>query len=420
MGGLPSYYKSLQHRNIVFFVFLYAVCISILFLLIAPKEYDFITGDYYLQLNNIIHGHSLITENGIILDRYPPVIPYLFSAFFKLSTVFHATPQLFYIIYSVFAISLATVLVYKIAVLFLSQPVSILASILFSLCPFIQFGVIRVASEPTYILLFYAAMYFLLNAYINRLYSVFLFIAIGAVLGFTMLTRPAGILFPLLFALFILLTFSLPLAKRLVLAGLLLLSSLLVIAPWEIPVSHQEGYLVPLSIGGPISIWDGLRFNNCAYRQTLHLSPQAERLSDTITTHLRDFKSNTSPFLKQQFRHAPVAFLQLIGLKILRSWYAVESQNKHQEVFNLVLMGAYLILAVIGVFSFLKTTTKKKSNICLFFFCIILYSWAMTTLVLSILRYMSPILGFVIIFSAEGIHVLYKRKNSNHPLFFKK
>ncbi|MBS1689236.1 MAG: glycosyltransferase family 39 protein [Bacteroidetes bacterium] len=404
--------RSLQHGNSAFAVFLYAACISILFLLLAPKEYNFIAGDYYLQLNNIIHGHALRAADGKILDRYPPVIPYLFSIFFTLSEIFHSTPQLFYIIYSVIAISVTTVFVYKTATLFLSQSVSIIASILFASCPFIQFGIVRVASEPTYIMLLYAAIYLLIRAYIKRHHRFSIFMAIGILSGLAMLTRPAGIFFPFLFFLFILIAFSLPLAKRQLFACVLLLSSLLIITPWEFAISRQEGYLVPLSTGGPISIWDGLRFNNCTHRSPLNLSPQAQRLSDTIATHLNDFNSNTTPFLKQQFRQAPMTFVRLIGLKSLRAWYGVESQNKRQELFNLILISIYLILAILGTFSYFKNADRQKVYIAIFFLVIILYSWAMTTIVLSILRYMSPVLGLILIFSAQGLHTLYKRYDS--------
>ena len=415
MNKEQLYFAPFRTAPKAFTIFYYALCISLLYLFMAPKEYDFITGDYYSQLSSILQGYGLKTAGGIILDRYPPIIPYLFSAFFTLSKIFHAAPQIFYIIYSAIAISTATVFVYKIATLLLSHHVGILASLLFASCPFIQFGIIRVASEPTYIMLLYAAAYLLINIYIQYRYRLLSFIVIGALLGLAMLTRPAGILFPILFALFILFAFPVPFIKRLLFAFVLLFSSLLTIAPWEYAISRQEGYLVPLSTGGPISIWDGLRFNNCNHRAHLSLSPAAQQLSDTVANHLHDFKSNTVPFLKEQFHRAPSAFLELIGLKVLRSWYAVESQNKHLEVFSIILISIYLILAFIGASSYLKKDGKQTMAILAFFLSIIFYSWAMTTIVLSILRYISPVLGFIFIFSAQGIYAIWPKNTAHLP-----
>jgi hypothetical protein len=188
---------------------------------------------------------------------------------------------------------------------------------------------------------------------------------------------------------------------------------LIPVLPWEIWAYYQTGEVILLSTGGPPSIMDGLTFavNSKGYRPDFQF-PGTVR---TVMTDLdaQGYYLNSFPTILKavwvEFQQQPVGMVHLFILKGLRSWYATDSGRG--EIQSILIQIPYLALLI----SSFWLCWREKTNrfLALTIGMLILYFWGMTTLVLSILRYMSLVfaLGFLL---APGL-VLFLRGKFHKP-----
>ena len=193
-----------------------------------------------------------------------------------------------------------------------------------------------------------------------------------------MLTRPVAILLPVLASGLLVVSAiwrrqaALPTSIAVL---VLLLVNGLTLAPWQAFLAVQAPeHTVLLSSGGAASLRDGLSFNHKTFRQPLDLPQPVARLSDSVWQHYDQFDGSQAlaSFLGQQLLEDPVAVLATYSYKAARCWYGTDSQNPNMEWLNLALLG-----------------------ICVYF-------WGMAMLVLSIVRYMVPVIALLLPFTAYG------------------
>lgn len=158
----------------------------------------------------------------------------------------------------------------------------------------------------------------------------------------------------------------------------------LVIAPWIIVASLHTHSLVPLSSGGPVSIWDGLRcLRGNAVADTFRQQRQ-------VQSSLADIGS----LLVQQCQERPLATLSLLARKVARAWYGTEAGGQ----FEWALLALNLPVAVLGFLGWRACRRRSDSGLTAVspladeWLVLFLYFWGMTFLVLSILRYMVPVM----------------------------
>jgi len=217
------------------------------------------------------------------------------------------------------------------------------------------------------------------------------------------LIRPIGIGLSLIFILGLCLFRPERNLKRLLVAVMLLVSgNLLAIAPWEVWARGACGHWIPISTNGPASMFDGLTFS--ALRQPLDLP-----LPAGVRSVIQDYVANVRGLLTTgrliQFTaaeaiHHPVAMAELTAIKAARCWYATDSRRLENGI--AMLQAFYLLFSLWGFMVVRKNKGPQSS----FAFLVILftgYFWAMSMIALSIVRYMLPVMGLVLIVAAAGL-----------------
>ena len=102
---------------------------------------------------------------------------------------------------------------------------------------------------------------------------------------------------------------------------------------------------------------------------------------------------------------------KLILIKIFRSWYATSQMwFEWQIAFTQIL---YIVPSVFGFYLFWNRVKKVDKMILTYLLLLIGYFWLASITVLSILRYMVPVMGFIIIFTTYGIFEMFNYKSKN-------
>lgn len=195
--------KSQKNNRDSVLIFSISIVIALLFYLLVPhKLINFNDSDYYRQMLNLLKGDGF-TENGTILDRYPPLMPLILAGLTKIALLLQTRFYVLYIAYTILCLAITNLFLFKTARLLINKQLSFLASILFACAPFVLFCIIRVVSEPTYLMFTNIALFLLLREYKSTENNLKIFLVTGFILGLAMLTRPTALFYPLfLFFLF--------------------------------------------------------------------------------------------------------------------------------------------------------------------------------------------------------------------------
>jgi hypothetical protein len=102
----------------------------------------------------------------------------------------------------------------------------------------------------------------------------------------------------------------------------------------------------------------------------------------------------------------PLAFAELLMLKLYRPWYGTATRRRESPI--LLLQVIYLPLGVAGLIWGKKRYPEQTLAIGTFV-SVIVYFWAMAFLALPIFRYLVPAFGYVIIFIAIASDTLIAR-----------
>src|SRR5215831_14354423 len=173
-----------------------SVLVSSVYLMVFGHQYAFEQNDYTAQTFNLLSRHSFRDGSGIIRDFCPPAVPCLFAAILAFSRSTHLPAEWIYVLISVGELTVAMYFLYRIAALLVWEASALIAAVLFITCPFFQYGMLHLASEPTFIALLYPSIYFLLRGCLDQDSSARPFVYSGILLAGALLTRPAGLFFP--------------------------------------------------------------------------------------------------------------------------------------------------------------------------------------------------------------------------------
>jgi hypothetical protein len=178
----------------------------------------------------------------------------------------------------------------------------------------------------------------------------------------------------------------------------LVMGNLTALFPWEAWVYSEIGEVVPVSTVGASSMRDGLTFAvaHKDYRQALSLPDDVSALMQNAAMQKDQLQStkDIALFLADEIRVRPQAVLGLLAIKAVRSWYGTDSQRF--EILSFVIQSLYLGFASAGVcLAWQKRKTTRP--LIMLLGVVVLYFWAVTIMVLSILRYMIPAMGLLFI-----------------------
>ena len=238
----------------------------------------------------------------------------------------------------------------------------------------------------------------------------------GFILGMASFVRIIGLFFPLFLAL-LLPFFSKGVSqkRKFLLAVILLTGSFVALLPWGIITFSETGGFIPFSTWGPEAI---------VASATWIASPGAREPAEIIpndvialTERVKAAELTSFPevaqFFSQELISRPLPLLKLTGLKLVRSWYGT-STRWHEEWIVLAIQLLYLMTAFLGLFCLIKAVKNKFGEI-IFLLAVIFFFWGMNFIAVSIMRYMIPVMGLVMIFSAVLINFLIEKLTPKKP-----
>ncbi|MEM6793891.1 MAG: glycosyltransferase family 39 protein [Acidobacteriota bacterium] len=226
----------------------------------------------------------------------------------------------------------------------------------------------------------------------------------GALLGTAALLRPVALLLAPTFALAGLAWLRpresgrrLSGRRLAALSAAVIAAQALTLLPWEAWVYARNGTLIPVSSGGRLSLLDGLTLGAQPGEPAPDLSPRVLALTRDIEANRRQIQgvSDAARFLLDRAGDDPRPVLELLAKKAARAWFATETTRF--ESWLLALQAPVLCLALVGLW---RDRRRPESWLIAAF---VLYSWAMTVLVLSILRYMVPAMALLMIPLARAL-----------------
>jgi hypothetical protein len=305
-------------------------------------------------------------------------------------------------------VAAAAVLVAAISVVIFPARVALLTSLLWSTYPLQLWLTKQPSGMNAFSVLLLLSVLLFLRWSRHGSYPVFYGTVVGASLAVTSLVKPFAIALPAAFGV---LAWSCsvpcPWRKRALFSGCVLLTYMLVIAPWELWALQATGQWLPLCKGGPSAMVDGLSFGLARRGASeLPLPDDVRSVARDVAMHANQFTNakRVVQFLGVEAREKPVAIVHLFLIKAIRSWYGNDSHT-HEKWIVLV---QFLYLPVILLGGRLAWNADiQRRNFLLVAGTVTLYYWAMTTIVaLAIVRYMLPASALLMILAGIGLEAV--------------
>ena len=386
-------------------IFLFSIITQTIFLCILIQTTHQInqssdyTKFYEPVAENILNGRGIVERGGNLAIRRPPGYPIILSTIFGLADFLGLDRVTLIIVFNIITTAVCCIIIFLIAESIFNRRIALMASLIWITYPFNLWIIKQPNSEVPFLLFLYLGFLgFLL--FIKKRYSIFTLIS-GILFGISALIRPTSVLIGFLCAVVLLFYTEFPKMKRIYSAILLICGFLFTILPWEIKILSSIGHLIFISAGGPPSIRDGLTFAVTPGEggDQINVPEDVMALMKRIRANRTELRTtaNILKFLQQEIRDNPWPVLKLLGLKVCRSWYGTDEM--WYEKYTRIIQIFYITLGFIGIILCIRIYKERLRFICLLLIMIV-YFWGMTTLVLSILRYMIPAMGFIIIFSA--------------------
>jgi hypothetical protein len=353
-------------------------------------------GDYSRQVNHLINSKSFV-DNGQVLNRYAPGYPLFLYSSVIVSKYLHLDLYYCLVFMAALCIAISSVLIGDIAyLLYKSDILAIIAGLLFTTHPYVLQGLTKVMSETPFMTFLYLSLLvyfiFLIKKPANFIYPALT----GFLLGIAMLIRPIGLFLPIVIAICTLFYLkNTGWTKRLLISSVVIISSIVAILPWQI-YNYKHGERILLSSDEVGSITDGVSFNNHPGKELLKLPADVDSLSMRLSTSGARTRPDFFKLAYQEFTEQPATMLKLISIKAARSWYGVFRQDTKKERVKLIILGIYASLTLLGLTRIRFDQAAKIIGITSLI--LVLYFWGMTILVVSMVRYMYPIFGLIVIF----------------------
>ena len=399
---------------VVVLLFLLTLVVSVVFWSILPAEFrenqstDYLTA--YEPVARAIAAGDGITLDGEISTRYPPGFSVLLAGVFRAGDALGMGDESMLMAFRLLCAGLSVLLIYALARLIWSPWLALLPALAWMTYPFFLWLTKQPNSEVAFIPVLYAALYLFWRPTLRGMRGPrawALYLGAGLLVGAAMLIRPAALGLSVILGVVALFFAAreVGLRSRVAYGALVVLGSVLAVLPWEAAVYARTGEIVPLSSGGAMTIHDGLTFLAVPkeYRREVAVPEDVAALMWTIHERRRE-TATTGGVVKvvgEEATRAPAAFAKLMLIKFARSWYGIDSRVMEMPV--LLLQLAYLALILWGsVYAWRQGGALRRMNAGNWL--IVLYFWAMTLLVVPLLRYMAPIMGLLMI-ALPGVYL---------------
>ncbi len=397
-------------------VFCGAVVLAVLFAAVLPDTIQIDESSDYVAFyepvaRSIAAGRGLVLPDGSPATECPPGFPLLLAGVYKFSTLLQIPEDIGVRLLALTCVGLASVFLFALATDFWLSRFALLVAALWMTYPFALWLTKQLNSELPFLAVLYGGFALLGRNLIRRASAWPYYFVSGLLIGGSALIRPIAIGIGVVCAVLSWLSLhKLGTCKKLALVGCLIFGNLAAIIPWEIWVFQHTGRVILLSTSGTSSIRDGLSFASDAknYRQGIPVPADVRLVMDDVALRARQGEleslSDVASVLGQQLRTHPLATIELLLLKIARSWYGTDSGRYETSI--LFIQFIYLALIAMGGWQIWKRGTFGRQLV-VGTLTVTLYFWVMTAMALSILRYMVPAIGLLFLlvpgaFSRQG------------------
>lgn len=401
------------------FIFLAGSITPFLFWLVLPESYRANESSDFVSFYDPI-ARSLIAGNGLPANpssfRYPPGYPLILSGVYTVGSWLAVPEETSLQLLNYVCAGLIALMVFGIGSRFKNATAGYIAVVLWCSYPFWFWLTKQPNSEIPFTVCFIAAILIVLNMDMEQKNAKLLWAGVaGSLLGFAMLIRPLGAGIPAVLALWLILNRQAHTRPKIFAAVLLLAGAAIVVTPWQIWLSGQVEEPLLLSSGGLPSVLDGLTYaaGETAYSESFPRVPaDVVELMGDIEQAGQSGELNSLPavlgFLTEEGLSQPGALIKMGLLKAFRSLYATDSLRF--EAPSLAVQSVYLVgLVAAGVRMW--AISERGRRLILLALLLFIYFWAMTVLVLSIVRYMVPVMALAMVVIGAAIEQVVSGRN---------
>lgn len=416
-----DFFKKIYDKKsfLLAFIFLASIFFSLIYLSffknIGPSGHgvpgnDYLTA-YEPMANNILQGKG-ITVDGVFPTHFAVGFPVILSGIFALSQLTGIEKLDLIVVFNVILTALASCFLFFIAKEIFNKKIALISSFLWLSYPFNLWFIKNPNTEVPFIPLLYIGILFYILTLKERSMKFSFFT--GLFLGLASAVRIIGLFLPLFLALLIFFFLrSCPKKIKVLLAVIILIGNLLAIAPWAIYSISKTGDFLNLSNLLPRAMTAGITWLSGSPEKTVISNDEWELVERVKTEDLSSF-DKFFLFFGQELVNKPIPLLKLIGLKVVRSWYATSSAWYEKETLMVQLI--YLLPGLFGLIYLIKTNKKKILTV-FPFLAIVFYFWGMAFFNVSIMRYMIPAMGLIVIFLAITVNIVIDRLVKKFKLY---
>lgn len=413
---LPLFFNIYNNKRLLLvFIFFVSILVSSIYLLVfkdvGPAQHRIPDTDYLTTYKpiaeDILNGNIFegIDTSGRITE-VPPGYPLILSIIFWISNLSGINEFDLIVLFNIIVSALSACLVFKIGNHIFGRKIGLISALLWMSYPFNLWFIKNPNTEVPFIFLLYLGIYLYLIV-LDRISFKNIFIT-GIIIGFASLVRPISILLFFPFILLVFLIKTIPQKYKYFIAVILIVGNILAILPWEVYAFFKIKEIIPLSTLGTIAINEGLTFalQSGEGGNEVVVPSDVRELMEKINARPFNTGGEIVGFYVRELINNPTPLFKLLGIKMARAWYA--TSQKWYEGRILIIQFFYLLTAFLGITYMLKVY-RNKTRYAIFLLSIISYFWLITIATLSVLRYMVPAMGLVIIFSAIFINLLMQK-----------
>jgi Dolichyl-phosphate-mannose-protein mannosyltransferase len=403
--------RKIKAPTAVVLVICVSVIVNSLFWLILPNQFQTNEStdyrDYYEPVSrNILKGLGITRDGALRAGQeiaegpaiyYPPGYPFVLAAIFKAAGLLQIPEATMIAAFTLLCMAATSVLVFMLAKTVWGVAGALICSFIWITYPLNLWLIKQPNSEIPFLVVFYAAFFFLWYSLFHRS-SPWLVFLVGLLAGFSMLIRPIAIGTGIVMAAILwFVTSPMESRSRSRLITILLLGNLVAIVPWQAWVYVRTGRIVPLASVGPAVVHSGLTLN---LSKKLEARPQLALPQDTLDLIARiDSRSARMESLgefvslmKEELRSHPLAVVKLFLIKMARSWYATDSHRV--DILILFIQIPYLLFAI-WTSKLAWALGGLQRQLVVSVWMITMYFWLMNTVGGTIVRYMVPAIGLL-------------------------
>ena len=348
----------------------------------------------------VLEGRGIVYTDGTPAARYPPGYPLTVAAILAAAAQLNVSEAVVFRAAAMAAIGCVALLIYAIARTVWSPGPAIGAALIWITYPAVLWLTAQRSSELVFAVFLYSSFAAFWIARQHPAHAGRFALLAGLFAGAAMLTRPIAIGLGVLLAARLLTgrdeSASGVGASRWRLAGVLMLGTSLVVLPWEVWLYSRTGQIVPLSTNGAASARDGLTFGISAkgFRQGVAVPDDVADVMRNVRAQYRHLHSagEIGGLLVGELRERPLAVIKLFLIKAGRAWYATDAQRFESP---LALLQAFYLALIAWATWVAWRSGPLARRLVVDVWLLVVYFWAMTTLTLSIARYMVPAMGLL-------------------------